>query len=95
MPNAQGGVTTVYSDHTFIVTNGAGQDVTANFMPPQSQTPLQSAAQAVGDAVSNLPSTLAQAGKNAANAASGVLTPIAIIAVVGLVAYLMLGRGKR
>jgi hypothetical protein len=96
---ATGNVTTKYANGTVVITNPQGQNITSSFIPTSGVTQPASTgaliASSVGDAVSNVPSTLTNAAGSALNSVSGVLTPIAIIAGCGLIAFLLFNEGKR
>lgn len=92
--NLQGGTTTRYADGTMIITNGAGQDITAAFSPPPLESTGSMIAGSIGSAASNLPNTIGAAAGSAINATSKILTPLAVIAVAGLVAYFLFLKKK-
>jgi hypothetical protein len=77
-----GNTATTYSDGSVSVTNAAGQDVTSSFVGTQQTN--------MGNPITNAISDLGDSASNLASKVSTSLPTIGVIAVVGLVAYVLL-----
>lgn len=94
---ANGTTTTKYSNGSVVITNAQGQDVTENFTHPGMgiQSGASMFADSLGDAVKNLPTLFSDAAGKATDKLTGILKPIAVIGVVGLIAYFVFVKGKK